>query len=109
MINVHGTFINRFLEFILYFGSNYVLSHALSIVYEPQFLGPPVKKRGKRDQRPTKDFAAKPYVFWCEKLKSIEITRWPKDEPHLAKVLLGISERMQPSQWQRVKTLSNIV
>jgi hypothetical protein len=102
MINVHGTFINRFLEFILYFGSNYVLSHALSLVYEPQFLDPPVKKRRK-------SCTLKPYVFWCEKLKSIEIRRRQEDEPHLAKVLLEISERMQPSQWQQVKTSSTVV
>jgi hypothetical protein len=109
MINIHGTFINRFLQFILYFGSNYVLSHALSLVYEPQFLDPPVKKRRKRGQPPRKSCTLKPYVFWCEKLKSIEIRRRQEDEPHLAKVLLEISERMQPSQWQQVKTSSTVV
>jgi hypothetical protein len=89
---------------IFWAGTNLSDMHAPNVVNEPQFLGPTVRKRRKSGQQPSTS-----YVFWCQQLKSIEIKRRQEDEPHLDKVMLEISERMQAAQWQRVKTSSTIV
>jgi hypothetical protein len=77
-------------------------------VNEPQFLDSMVKRRKKR-QQPSKSRSSTARDFWCEQLKAIEIKRRQEDEPHLAKVLTEISERMQPAQWGQVSTSSTIV
>jgi hypothetical protein len=78
----------------------------LSLVHEPWFLFARAKKRRKSGEQASK--CPSP-VFWCEKLKSIEVKRRPEDEPHMLKVLSEIQHGMPSSWWQRVKISSRTV
>ncbi|XP_020181537.2 MEIOTIC F-BOX protein MOF [Aegilops tauschii subsp. strangulata] len=70
-------------------------------------LAPPFKK-SKRKQSSKRRSSTTP-VFWCKKLKSIELKHRLEDEPHMSKILSEISEGMLPAQWMHIKKSMAVV
>ncbi|KAM3223180.1 hypothetical protein ACQJBY_056867 [Aegilops geniculata] len=73
------------------------------------FEAPPITNRRKEMASSKLHGSTTPAVFWCKKLKSIEIKCRKEDETHMARVLSEISKGMAPEQWERVKTSDTFV
>ncbi|XBH82006.1 hypothetical protein VPH35_107473 [Triticum aestivum] len=69
------------------------------------FEAPPITTNRRKETASSECHGSTtPTVFWCKKLKSIEIKCTKEDETHMARVLSEISKGMAPEQWERVKT-----
>ena len=81
-------------------------------MHELQFLARPAKnsrvRMGQGQHSKGRKSPTQP-VFWCKKLKSIEIENRHDDVTELGDALSIISEGMDPAQWQRVKKSTAIV
>ncbi|XBI50822.1 hypothetical protein VPH35_114174 [Triticum aestivum] len=74
------------------------------------FEAPPITTNRRKEMASSECHGSTtPTVFWCKKLKSIEIKCTKEDETHLARVLSEISKGMAPEQWEQVKTSDTIV
>nr|XP_020189044.1 MEIOTIC F-BOX protein MOF-like [Aegilops tauschii subsp. strangulata] len=73
------------------------------------FEAPPIMNRRKEMASSKLHGSTTPAVFWCKKLKSMDIKCRKEDETHMARVLSEISKGMAPEQWERVKTSDTIV